>query len=141
MRLFPSRRDTLPVVAPLLLSAVVPGRGFGQCHRPAALHYLVRDEKGALLEPAKLDSISARKGEETKPGKTFVKERGERIRTVKRLWSRIDLGGKPVRLGELSLKYRGQTMRLIFNVSVVQEGRVIDSPSFRDGTFKLEKGK
>jgi hypothetical protein len=113
-----------------------------QTYRPGSIQYLVRDEGGAFLDPAKLDAVIAKKGKEMKPGTTFVKNPdGSITDKVKCLSSRVDLAAKPVTLSELTLKYRGQTMRLVFNVTIQEERRQIDSIPFRAGTFRLEKSK
>src|SRR6185503_8538559 len=94
------------------------------------------------LDPAKLEAIVAAKGEEMKAGVTWLRNPDETITDdVKCLKSRLDIGGRPVALSELTLKYGGKTMRLLFGVRLVEERRVIDSVAFQEGTFKLDKGK
>ena len=113
-----------------------------QSNGPCQIIYLVRDEKGELLDPALLESIAAAKGEEMKPGETFIKNAdGTTTENVKCLKSRLDIGGKPLRLSELTLKYHGKTMRLSFQLQIVEERRVIDSVPFQESAFKLENGK
>ena len=113
-----------------------------QSHRPAHVIYLVRDEKGEILDPKKLEAIVAPKGQEMKADTTFLKNAdGTTTDDVKCLESKVDVGGRPVSLSEMTLKLRGQTMRLIFNVTAREERILIDSLPFQAGTFKLSDKK
>jgi hypothetical protein len=129
------------VVAVAASMAVPLAAARAQSHRPAVIEYLVRDEAGKLLDPAKLEVVATKKGEEMKPDTALVPGADGKRETVKCLSSRVDIGGRPVALSELTLKYGGKTMRLLFNVTVVEEHRTIDSLPFREGTFTLKDNK
>ena len=141
--LVPHRRVLLLAVACVawqVCFAEVSARA--QSHRPAHVIYLVRDEQGAILDPKKLDSVSAPKGQEMKAATTFLKnEDGTTTLDIKCLESKVDVGGRPVSLSEITLKLRGQTMRLIFNVTAREERIFVDSIPFQAGTFKLSDKK
>jgi len=143
MTIFHSTAGRILIRMFLIVPAVILGtKVSAQSHGPCEIIYLVRDEKGELLDPAQLDSIISPKGEEMKAGTAFIKNPdGTATSEVKCLKSRLDLGGRPVSLSEMTLKYRGQLMRLRFNLQLVEEKRVIDSIPFRQGVFQLDKGK
>ena len=139
---FSSRAGRILIQVMLLSSLLLGSEARPQSNGPCQIIYLVRDDKGVLLDPAKLESIAAPKGEEMTAGTTFIKNAdGTLTKDVKCLKSRLDIGGKPVALSEMTLKYGGQSMRLVFNLRLVEEKQVIDSLSFQEGTFKLDKGK
>src|ERR1039457_4068868 len=107
----------LPFLASVLQVIVTsPKDANAQSNYPTSIVYLVRNEKGDLMDPAKLEAISSAKGEEMTPGKTFVKNAdGTTSDDVKCLASRLEMGRRPVRLSELTLKFNGKTMHLIFH--------------------------
>jgi hypothetical protein len=126
----------------LLLEALFVSAALAQSNGPCEIIYLVRNENGEPLDPANLDAIVSPKVEEMKTGIAWIRNSGETItQNVKCLKSRLDIGGRPVTLSEMTLKYAGRTMRLLFNVRLVEETRVIDSIAFQDGTFQLNNGK
>jgi hypothetical protein len=126
----------------LLLEALFVGAALAQSHGPCEIIYLVRSENGEPLDPASLDAIVSPKGEEMKAGIGWIRNPDETItQNVKCLKSRLDIGGRPVTLSEMTLKYAGRTMRLQFNVRLVEERRVIDSIAFQEGSFQLNNGR
>ena len=133
-------RRVLGLAMPLVLWHVGAAdlTALAQSHRPALVVYLVRDEKGEIMDPKKLDSVSAPKGQEMKAATTFLeRDDGTTTKDVKCLQSKVDAGGRPVIVSEVTLKLRGKTMRLIFNVTALEQRILIDSLPFQDGTFKL----
>ncbi|MCE9531226.1 MAG: hypothetical protein K8T89_08915 [Planctomycetes bacterium] len=130
----------LPVMA--LIIVAFPTSAHAQTEYPTSIVYLVRDEKGVLLDPAKLEAITTPKGEEMKLSKTFLeKPDGTTNLDVPCLASRLDLGGRPVKLSEMTLKLNGKSMRLIFNATALKERKLIDSLPFQAGTFEWKDGK
>ena len=134
-----ARRIALALV--FCADAATPAAAFAQSHAPTSIVYLVRDAKGEIFDPAKLDSVSSPKGEEMKPGKIlFFNPDGTVNREVKCLTSRVDHGGRPVLLSELTLNHNGKTMRLIFNTTVREQRKQIDSLPFR-GDLQVVRGQ
>jgi hypothetical protein len=129
------------VLALALSTAIHQPSAWAQSNRPAVIEYVVRDEAGKLLDPARLEAVSTKKGEEMKPGTALLLHADGTQESVNCLESRIDVGGQPVKLSEMTLKYGGKTMRLVFDVTVVEQKRTIDSLPFRSGTFKLQDNK
>lgn len=122
---------------------------YGQSCRPAVAGYIVRDEKGNVLNEAGLESVrkeinsawDIRRMPFSEDGRTLIGEYSEEAKRAKNLVptlfvanaSTCDLG-----LKEVTLKYGGKAMRLIFNIWVYRRAIAIDSLPFEEGTFELD---
>jgi hypothetical protein len=122
---------------------------YGQSCRPAVIAYIVRDGKGNVLNEAQLQSL--RKGLESwwnirrlpfsENGKTLISEYSAEADQAKNLLPVLyvaDSAGCEVGLTEVTLKYGGKSMRLLFNVRVFRRAIAIDSLPFEEGTFELQ---
>lgn len=143
MAIFHSRTNRWFLQAFLLMLVALFGKEVrSQSHGPCEIIYLVRDEKGELLDPAKLDAIESPKGEEMKSGTCSLRNPdGTYNDKVKCIKSRLDIGGRPVALSEMTLKYQGKTMRLVFNLRLIEMKRVVQGLPFQEGAFTLDKEK
>lgn len=144
----------------LLILLLPLGSAYAQSCNPASVYYIVRDEKGAILSKAELktvyDQLPKKISDATvvmsdvsfKPDKKSYYwpeqvefDKGTKIPAI--LFS--NAGECTLHLTDAELKYRGHTMRLIFNIDIArfQEDRrqVVDSLRFQDGTFKLDLKK
>jgi hypothetical protein len=126
---------------------------------PASVSYLVRDEQGKLLTAEELRSIAeqlpksigdariyvgevslAEDGERFYPQEAADADRGEKAPALQF----INSGTCAMRLGEITLTWRGKQMRLVFNLEITraQEQRlrrwVLDAPPFQAGVFALD---
>jgi hypothetical protein len=128
-----------------------------QSCNPAAVHYIVRDEKGKVLDVEQLKTIHQQLPKMIDDADTSVSDVSFARDGVTYYWPEsveAEKGKKvPVllfanartctlNLSRVDLAYHGKKMSLIFNISIErhQEDRrpVIDSLPFRDGTFVLD---
>ena len=136
-----------------------PGPVDAQSCNPAVVSYLVRDEKGKLLDEVALKSICEQlpksigdariyAGEVSfsADGKTFYRpesldwEKGRKVPS-------LHFGNSEacaMHLAEVTLSYHNKMMRLIFNIDITrtQSDRrpVVDARPFQEGTFRLDLG-
>lgn len=131
-----------------------------QSCNPAAVDYLVRDEKGKLLTREQLktvfEQLPKQIGDATvTQGEVSFKadkqtyywpedadwEKGTKVDAL--LFS--NAGTCTMKLGEVPLVFQGKTMRLRFNINIdrTQDDRrqVVDSLPFQEGTFDLDLTK
>jgi len=121
------------------------------------VYYIVRDEKGKVVSSADLSVIYKTLPEKIGDASTSAEEVSFKADKQTYYWPENadwDKGTKvpallfanaatcTMRLGEVTLSYRGLTMRLRFDVDInrTQDDRrqVIDSLRFQDGTFRLD---
>ena len=145
-------------VALLVLAACAPNSlTQAQSCNPAVVSYLVRDEKGKLLNGASLKTVYEQLPRSIGDAKTFTGEvsfakdgkrfywpesvdwpKGEKVPSLEF----INNTTCTMRLTEVTLTYHNKTMRLIFNLEIArtQDDRrpVIDSLPFQQGTFALD---
>ncbi len=141
---------------PLLL-LLVAKPAYSQYCNPAAVSYIVRDEKGEVLSAAAVKSIADQLPKEIGNAGTAASEVSLAADRQTFYWEDTSDWAKGnklpalsfsnaatcvMTLGEATLQYGGKKMRLIFNIDIVrrQDDRrpVIDSLRFREGTFKLD---
>ncbi len=140
-----------------LLSFFLVDVANAQSCNPASVYYLVRDEKGQLLTreqltgvieqmPKKIGDATVGDGDVSfKPDKESYYwpedadfNKGTKVPAL--LFS--NAGTCTMKLGEVTLMLNGKKMRLVFNINIdrTQDDRrqVVDSLSFRDGSFNLD---
>jgi hypothetical protein len=154
------RAETAAVlfIALLVLMTVAPDNlAHAQYCNPAMVSYLVRDENGGVLTEAALKSIREQLPESVGAarvliGQTSLAEDGRTFHwTESADWTKglkvpslnfINNETCAMRFGEVTLTYRSQKMRLIFNLEITrtQPDRrpVVDSLPFQEGTFALD---
>ena len=139
------------------LAIIAEARAAQSCN-PAVVIYLVRDEKGTVLNEADLKSVSARLPKAIGDASVYVGEvsfsddamqmyywpesvdypKGRKQRAL----GFANAATCTMHLSEVTLTYQGRQMRLIFNLDMTrtQPARriVIDSLPFQDGTFTLD---
>lgn len=139
----------------LLLFTVAPC--YPQSCNPAAVYYIVRDEKGAVMNDAQVRAIGAQlpkkigdAGVETGQAslasdhETFYWEDSTDWKQGDKLPALIFANAATctMQLGEATLTFQGKKMRLIFDVGITRDQLdrrpVIDSQPFQEGTFKLD---
>ena len=130
---------------------------YAQSCNPAAVSYLVRDEKGKLVSEEQLKSISEQLPEKIGDAGVSTTVVSFKPDNVFYYWpedAEADNGSKvaallfanaatcTMHLGEATLIYQGMKMRLVFNIDIDRTQRdrrqVIDSLSFQNGTFQLD---
>jgi len=148
------------VVALLIFVACVStGSIYGQeCH-PAAVNYIVRDEKGKVLGESDLNAVYERISKLpsevgsvyvgtaflAKDWKTFYspyseeRKSGEEVPVIAFGHS----GPCQLKFADSTLEYHGKKMRLFFDVDIPSKEQpvhdmVVDSLPFQEGTFKLD---
>ena len=144
----------------LLLLVFLPAAAHAQSCNPASVYYIVRDEKGAVLNktelqtvfdqlPKKIDDATVVMAEVSfAPDKqtyywpeSVEWEKGIKVPAL--LFSNASTC--TLHLTEVLLPYKGQSMRLAFNIDIArrQEDRrqVVDSLGFQNGNFKLDLTK
>ena len=128
-----------------------------QSCNPAAVHYIVRDEKGAVISKTELNAIYEQIPKQIDDGDTSLSEVSFAPDNQTFYWSESvdwEKGTKvPVLLfanastctlhfTEVTLQYHEKKMRLLFNIDITrsQDDRrpVIESLPFQNGTFKLD---
>jgi hypothetical protein len=129
-----------------------------QSCNPASVFYIVRDEGGKVVSTTDLASISAQLPKTIGDATTGANEISVKPDKRTYYWHEdadFDKGTKmpallfanaatcTMHLGEVTIKYHGVTMRLIFNIDIdrSQDDRqqVIDSVKLQDGTFRLDQ--
>jgi hypothetical protein len=150
-----SFRALVTLAVGLLLLTWTPAQA--QSCNPAVVHYIVRDEKGAVVTGEELKSVHQQLPETVGDGQTSVGEVSFGSDGVTFYWPEsveYPKGKKvPVlefanartctlNLGQVDLSYRGKQMHLLFNIDITrsQDDRrpVIDSLPFREGTYRLD---
>ena len=133
---------------------------YAQSCNPAAVDYLVRDENGKLLTRELLNAVFEQLPKQI--GDATVTQGEVSLKTDKETYywpedadwekgTKLDAllfsnaGTCTMKLGEVTLKYQGKTMRLRFNINIdrTQNDRrqVVDSLPFQNGTFNLDLTK
>jgi hypothetical protein len=149
-----------PVVALLIFVAYAStGSIYAQSCHPAAVNYIVRDERGRVLGeselkpvyermaklPSEVGSIYVGTAFLATDGKTFYSPYTEERNSGKEV-SVIAFGHSgpcQLKFTDATLEYHGKKMRLIFDVDIPSKEQpvrdmVIDSLPFQQGTFKLD---
>lgn len=156
------------VVAFTLAACALAGATYAQECPGSSIHYIVRDEKGNILDKKTLESVRREMPEHCcGEANTFTagdgrpccgmvnsiflsKDRRPYYESQPELYRKVKGKSVPTlafmgacdgtRLDELTLTYRGTTMRLLFDVAVPDgDLMVVDSIPFRAGTYKLLK--
>ena len=128
-----------------------------QSCNPAVVHYIMRDEKGAVVKGEELKAVHQQLPETVGDADTSVGEVSFATDGVTFYWPEsVEYPkGKKVpalefanartctlKLGQVDLSYRGKQMHLLFNIDIArsQDDRrpVIDSLPFREGTYRLD---
>jgi len=145
------------ILLPLLFLLVPTKISLGQSCNPAAVHYIVRDEKGRVLSAAELKTVAEllpKKIDDADTDdfevslaadkKTFYWqdstewEKGTKVPAL----SFANAGTCVLHLGQATLEYHGKKMTLIFNIEIARHQNdrrpVVDSLPFAAGTFKLD---
>jgi hypothetical protein len=141
---------------PLLL-LLVARPAYSQYCNPAAVSYIVRDEKGEVLSAAAVKAVADQLPKEIGNARTSASEVSFAADKQTFYWQDTSDWAKGnklpalsfsnaaqclMTLGEATLQYGGKKMRLIFNIDIArrQDDRrpVIDSLPFQDGTFQLD---
>jgi hypothetical protein len=143
------------ILAGLLLLPWTSARA--QSCNPAVVHYIVRDEKGAVIKGEELVSVHKQLPETIGNADTSVGEvsldtdgvtfywpesvewpKGKKVPTLEF----ANAGTCTLSLGQVDLSYGGKNMHLLFNIEIArfQDDRrpVIDSLPFREGTYRLD---
>jgi hypothetical protein len=141
----------------LLVCFMQAGSAFAQSCNPAVVNYLVRDEKGKLMNDAEITAVYERLPKSIDDARTFIGEvafasdgktfywpesvdwpKGQKMLALQFINNKTCT----MQLSEATLTYRHKTMRLIFNLKITrtQDDRrpVIDGPPFQEGVFKLD---
>jgi hypothetical protein len=141
----------------LFFLTLMVGPIYAQSCNPAAVHYIVRDEKGNVLSEADLKLIAELVPKQIGDATTSVGETSFAPDNVTFYWPESiewDKGTKvpsldfsnagicALRFSEVTLTYHNKKMRLIFDLEILrfQEDRrpVINSLPFQAGTFRLD---
>jgi hypothetical protein len=139
------------LAAALLMAGLCPStkEAFGQSCRPAVVSYIVRDEKGSVLNETDLGLMSremtsgwgTRKIAFSEDGKSLISEYSEDAKRAVNQVPVLTVSNATkceLWLKEVTLRYGARTMRLVFNLHVYRRAIAIDSLPFADGTFQLE---
>jgi hypothetical protein len=141
----------------LFFLTLMVGPTYAQSCNPAAVHYIVRDEKGNVLSETDLKSIAELVPKQIGDATTSVGETSFAPDNVTFYWPESiewDKGTKvpsldfsnagicALRFSEITLTYHNKKMRLIFDLEILrfQEDRrpVVNSIPFQAGTFRLD---
>jgi len=138
------------LAAALLMPALCPSinEAFGQSCRPAVVSYLVRDEKGKVLNETELVLISKemtsrwgiRQIAFSEDGKSVISEYSEDAKRAVNQVPVLTVSNATkceLWLKEVTLRYGARTMRLVSNLHVYRRAVAIDSLPFAEGTFQL----
>jgi hypothetical protein len=128
-----------------------------QSCNPAAVHYIVRDEKGVVLTKEQLQSLQEQLPKLIGDADVAVDDVSFAADKQTFYWPEdvesqkgtkvpvlmfVNASTCTLHLTEVSLNYRGKVMRLLFNVDIArhQPDRrpVVDSLRFQTGSFKLD---
>jgi hypothetical protein len=149
-----------PVVALLIFVACLStGSIYAQACHPAAVNYIVRDDRGRVLGESELNVVYERMSKlpgevgvvyvgtafMAKDRKTFYSPYSEERKSGEEvpLIAFEHDGPCQLKLADATLEYQGKKMRLIFDVDIPSKEQpvhdlVIDSLPFQEGTFKLD---
>jgi hypothetical protein len=141
----------------LLISFIIAGDAEPQSCNPAVVSYLVRDEKGRVLNEAELQTIYAQLPKKIgnaglEAGQVSLAENGQDFYWPESVdWSKgrkepalefANAATCTMQLSEVTLIYHDRKMHLIFNIEIdrtTQNRRpVVDSLPFQEGTFVLD---
>ena len=141
----------------LFISVTIAGGPAPQSCNPAAVSYVVRDEKGSVLNEAELQTIYAQLPEKIgnaglAAGEVSVAENGENFYWPESVdWPRgrkepalefANAATCTMQLSEVTLVYHDRKMHLIFNIEIDRtmpnRRPVVDSLPFQEGTFVLD---
>lgn len=141
----------------LILTLVVTKSAFGQSCNPAAVSYIVRDEKGNVLSVEDLKTIAEQVPKQIGDAATSVSETSLAADNLTYYWpEEVDYpkGTKiptlefansaacAMRFSEVTLTRNNNKMRLVFDIEILrfQNDRrpVVDGLPFQKGTFKLD---
>jgi hypothetical protein len=137
--------STAVVFALLILGQSSAARAQNVDTRIPDVYYIVRDNKGKIVDmsspgaPLLLDSNGAWVAAASRANE-FDLGGGVKVKATA-LLSKGYRGRS--RLEAVTLKYRGKTMRLIFDLEIPRVGASfeVDSLPFQEGTFKLDLGQ
>ena len=145
----------------LLLLLLIPfGSTYAQSCNPASVYYIVRDEKGTVLSKEDLEALVNQLPKKIDDATVWSTEVSFAPDKQSFYWPEsvdFDKGTKVPALGlsnaatctlhltEVELKYKGRTMRLIFNIDIARyqkdRRQAIDSLKFQNGVFRLDLSK
>lgn len=148
-------------LAILLLLLFLPlTSAYAQSCNPASVYYIVRDEKGAILSEAELKTVYDQLPKKISNATIVMSDVSFKPDKKSYYWpEEVDFpkgtkvpaillsnaGECTLHLTEATLKYRGRTMHLIFNIDIARDQadrrQVVDSLSFQNGDFKLDLTK
>jgi hypothetical protein len=141
----------------LISSFIMAGGAEPQSCNPAVVSYVVRDEKGRVLNEAELQTVYAQLPEKIgnaglEAGQVSVAENGENFYWPESVnWARgrkepalefANAATCTMQLSEVTLVYHDRKMHLIFNIEIDRtmpnRRPVVDSLPFQEGTFALD---
>ena len=144
----------------LLLLLIPSGVSYAQSCNPASVYYIVRDEKGVVLSKEDLQTMVDQLPKKIGDATVWATEVSFAPDKQAFYWPEsveFDKGNKVPALGlsnaatctlhltEVELKYKGRTMRLIFNIDIARyqkdRRQAIDSLKFQNGVFRLDLTK
>jgi hypothetical protein len=144
----------------LLLLLIPSGVTYAQSCNPASVYYIVRDEKGVVLSKEDLQTMVDQLPKKIGDATVWATEVSFAPDKQTFYWPEsvdFDKGTKVPALGlsnaatctlhltEVELKYKGRTMRLIFNIDIARyqkdRRQTIDSLKFQNGVFLLDLNK
>ena len=131
----------------ILLIYVSISEAFGQSCQPAELAVIVHDSNGKTLSAKELQAVKVRSPEpapsiasvDLAADGTLVGYSTKETKTKLPALYRSGNAKCLLNVGEMTLGYKGKTMRLIFNMEIDGSAYYIDSPKFLRGTFELDK--
>ena len=144
----------------LLLLLIPSGVTYAQSCNPASVYYIVRDEKGVVLSKEDLQTMVDQLPKKIGDATVWATEVSFAPDKQTFYWPEsveFDKGNKVPALGlsnaatctlhltEVELKYKGRTMRVIFNIDIARyqkdRRQAIDSLKFQNGVFLLDLTK
>ena len=130
----------------ILLACASINEAFGQSCRPAVLGIVVHDSNGKTLSAEALQAVKIESPEppsiwsvKLAADGTLVGSSTKETKTELPALGRSNVATCRLNIGEMTLEYKGNTMRLIFNMEIERRAYYIDSPKFQRGTFELDK--
>ena len=145
------------LLLPLLLLFIPFASTNAQSCNPASVYYIVRDEKATVLSKEDLQTIVDQLPKKIGDATVWSTEVSFKPDKQTFYWPEsvdFDKGTKVPALGlsnaatctlhltEVELKYKGHTMRLIFNIDIARyqkdRRQAIDSLKFQNGVFQLD---
>jgi hypothetical protein len=140
-----------------ILTLVVTKSAFGQACNPAAINYIVRDEKGNILTAADLKIMAEQIPKQIGDAATSVAETSLAPGNLTFYWPEevdwpkgtivptlqfANAAACAMRFSEVTLTHNNNKMRLVFDIEILrfQDDRrpLIDGLPFQKGTFKLD---